>query len=97
MQSAAVIAVLYEGGGNYRQIYLDGRQLPKDPNPTWRGYSIGHWEDDTLVVDSAGFNDRTWLDRVGHPHSEEMRVTERFRRVDFGHMQFQVTLTIHRR
>jgi hypothetical protein len=90
MQSPAVIALLYEGGGNYRQIYLDGRKLPKDPNPTWRGYSIGRWEGDTLVVESAGFNDRTWLDRVGHPHSEEMRVTERFRRVDFGHMQFEV-------
>ena len=80
MQSPAVVALLYEGGGNYRQIYLDGRKLPKDPNPTWRGYSIGHWEGDTLVVESAGFNDRTWLDRVGHPHSEQMRVTERFRR-----------------
>jgi len=55
------------------------------------GYSIGRWEGDTLVVESAGFNDRTWLDRVGHPHSEDLRVTERFRRVDFGHMQFQIT------
>jgi hypothetical protein len=54
------------------------------------GYSIGHWEGDTLVVESAGLNDRTWLDRVGHPHSEEMRVAERVRRMDFGHMQFQV-------
>src|SRR5206468_849171 len=77
--------------GRYRQIYLDGRKLPKDPNPTWLGYSVGHWEGETLVVESAGFNDRTWLDRVGHPHSEKLRVTERFRRVDFGHMQFQIT------
>jgi hypothetical protein len=91
MQSPAVIGLLYEGGGNYRQIYMDGRKLPKDPNPNWRGYSIGHWEGDTLVVQSAGFNDRTWLDRVGHPHSEELRVTEKFRRLDFGHIQFQVT------
>ena len=91
MQSPAVIGLLYEGGGNYRQIYTDGRKLPKDPNPTWRGYSIRRWEGDTLVVESAGFNDRTWLDRVAHPHSEELRVTERFRRVDFGHMRFQVT------
>ena len=91
MQSETVIVLLYEGGENYRQIYIDGRKLPQDPNPTWRGYSIGHWEGDTLVVESSGFNDRTWLDRVGHPHSEALRVTERFRRGDFGHMQYQVT------
>jgi CheY-like chemotaxis protein len=92
VQSPTVLALLYESGtGRYRQIYLDGRKLPKDPNPTWLGYSVGHWEGDTLVVDSAGFNDRSWLDRAGHPHSESLRVTERFRRVDFGHMQFQIT------
>jgi hypothetical protein len=85
-----VIALLYELG-EFRQIYTDGRQLPKDPNPTWMGYSVGHWEGDTLVVESAGFNDKTWLDMVGHPHSERLRVTERFRRADFGHMQVQVT------
>jgi hypothetical protein len=92
IQSPAVVALLYEDGtGRYRQIYTDGRKLPKDPNPTWLGYSVGHWEGDTLVVESAGFNDRTWLDRAGHPHSENLRVTERFRRADFGHMQFQIT------
>jgi len=92
IQSPAVVGVLYETGtGRYRQIYVDGRKLPKDPNPTWLGYSVGHWEGDTLVVESAGFNDRTWLDRAGHPHSENLRVTERFRRADFGHMQFQIT------
>jgi hypothetical protein len=92
IQSPTLIALLYESGtGRYRQIYLDGRTLPKDPNPTWLGYSVGRWEGDTLVVESAGFNDRTWLDRAGHPHSERLRVTERFRRVDFGHMQFQIT------
>lgn len=66
--------------------------FPKDPNPTWMGYSVGHWDGDTLVVESAGFNDRTWLDNFGHPHSESLRVTERFRRRDFGHMDLQVTL-----
>jgi hypothetical protein len=92
MQSPAVVALLYENGtGRYRQIHMDGRKLPTDPNPTWLGYSVGRWEDDTLVVESAGFNNRTWLDRVGHPHSEKLRVTERFRRVDFGHMQYQIT------
>jgi len=91
VQSQAMLSLLYERGNVYRQIFLDGRELPQDPNPTWMGYSVGHWEGDTLVVESAGFNDRTWLDRMGHPHSEDLRVTERFRRVDFGHMQLQVT------
>ncbi len=91
IQSHDVVALLYERGDIYRQIFMDGRELPKDPNPTWMGYSVGHWDGDTLVVESVGFNDRTWLDRVGHPHSEDLRVTERFRRVDFGHMRFQVT------
>jgi len=92
MQSPAVIALLYENGtGRSRQIHMDGRKLPADPNPTWLGYSVGRWEGDTLVVDSAGFNDRTWLDRAGHPHSEKLRVTERFRRIDFGHVQYQIT------
>src|SRR5437867_1392330 len=92
IQSPTVVAVLYESGtGRYRQIYMDGRKLPKDPNPAWLGYSVGHWDGDTLVVESGGFNDRSWLERVGHPHSERLRVTERFRRVDFGHMQFQIT------
>lgn len=92
IQSPNILAVLYDSGtGRYRQIYLDGRKLPEDPNPTWLGYSVGHWEGDTLVVESAGFNDRSWLDRAGHPHSEHLRVTEKFRRVDFGHMQFQIT------
>ena len=90
VQSRGVIALLYELG-DFRQIYIDGRALPRDPNPTWMGYSIGHWEGDTLVVETAGFNDKTWLDMVGHPHSEHLRVTEKFRRTDFGHMQVQVT------
>jgi len=90
VQSPGVIALLYELG-EFRQIYTDGRPLPKDPNPTWMGYSIGHWDGDMLVVETAGFNDKTWLDMVGHPHSEHLRVTEKFRRADFGHMQVQVT------
>jgi hypothetical protein len=74
-------------GTLYREIFLDGRPLPKDPNPDWMGYSIGHWEGDTLVIESAGFNDRTWLDDLGHPHTEALRVTERLHRRDFGHME----------
>jgi hypothetical protein len=91
MQSPATMALLYNGLGDYRQIFLDGRALPKDPNPTWRGYSVGHWEGDTLVVETVGFNDLGWMDRIGHPRSERLRVTERFRRIDFGHMEFQIT------
>jgi len=90
VQSRSVIALLFELG-DFRQIYIDGRALPKDPNPTWVGYSVGHWEGETLVVTTAGFNDKTWLDMVGHPHSERLRVTEKFRRADFGHMQVEVT------
>jgi hypothetical protein len=90
MQSPNLVGILFEGGG-FRQIFLDGRGLPKDPSPTWNGYSIGHWDGDTLVVESNGFNDSSWLDEAGHPHTEDLRVTERFRRVDFGHMQFEIT------
>ena len=90
LQGPNVTAILY-GSGAYRQIFTDGRELPKDPNPTWWGYSVGHWEGNTLVVESAGFNDRSWLDFSGHPHTEDLRVTERFERRDFGHMQLQVT------
>ena len=70
----------------------DGRKLPDDPQPAWYGYSTGKWEGDTLVVETAGFNDKSWLDAMGHPHSEEMRVTERFRRRDFGHMDVETTI-----
>jgi hypothetical protein len=92
IQSPTVVGLLYESGtGRHRQIHTDGRKLPKDPHPTWLGYSVGRWDGDTLVVESAGFNDRTWLDRAGHPHSEKLRVIERFRRVDFGHMDYQIT------
>jgi hypothetical protein len=90
IQSPAVVAIIYESGF-HRLIFTDGRDLPKDPNPTWMGYSVGHWDGDTLVVESSGFNDRTWLDRVGHPHSEELRVTETYRRADFGHIEFRIT------
>jgi hypothetical protein len=92
IQTPTLIAILYEDL-SHRQIFLDGRQLPRDPNPTWMGYSVGHWEGDVLVVESAGFNDKTWLDFSGHPHSEALRMTERFRRLDFGHMELQVTIS----
>jgi hypothetical protein len=94
VQIPGVIVMLYQGTTNsvHRTIFTDGRPLPKDPNPTWMGYSVGHWDGDTLVVDTAGFNDRSWLDIEGHPHSEALRITERFRRRDFGHMDLEMTI-----
>jgi len=76
----------------YRQIFMDGRELPKDPSPSFMGYSVGRWDGDTLVVDSAGFNDRTWLDFGGHPHSESLKMTERIRRTNLGRLEVEVRL-----
>jgi hypothetical protein len=90
VQNDGLLVVLYEVAPT-RQILMDGRSLPVNPNPAWMGYSVGHWDKDTLVVESAGFNDRTWLDFSGHPHTEALHVTERFRRKDFGHMQLEIT------
>ena len=93
LHSTGVIVLLYEVGTTFRQIFMDGRKLPVDPSPTWQGYSVGRWEGDTLVVDTIGFNDRSWLDVRGTPHSEEMRVEERIRRRDYGHLDLTVTIT----
>ena len=92
VQTPGLILMLDEGLV-YRQIFMDGRPLETDPNPSWMGYSIGRWEGDTLVVESAGFNGETWLDSAGHPHTEALRMTERYRRRDFGHMDIDVTFT----
>lgn len=92
VQTPNLVIFLYEYQTLFRQVFTDGRELPKDPNPTWMGYSIGHWEGDTLVVTTTGYNDRTSLDLGGHPHSEALRMTERFRRRDAGHIDLQVTV-----
>ncbi len=76
----------------YRQIYLDGRGHPKDFGPTWTGHSIGHWDGDTLLVDTVGFNDKFWLTPEGHPHTEKMHLTERYRRPDLGHLEIEFTI-----
>ena len=89
VQTPALILILREDL-TYRQIFLDGRELPKDPNPAWMGYSVGRWEGETLVVESSGYNDRTWLEN-GYPHTESLRITERFRRGDFGHLTVDAT------
>jgi hypothetical protein len=95
VQTPALTVIINEGVSNSnttRMIFTDGRGLPEQMDPTWLGYSVGRWEGDTLVVTTAGFNDRSWLDFDGHPHSEDLRITERFHRRDFGHMDFQMTL-----
>ena len=83
--------MLYERDSTYRQVYTDGRKLPDDPQPSWLGYSVGRWDGDTFVVDTIGFNDRGWLDARGHTHSEALHLTERFHRLDFGHLEVQLT------
>ena len=90
VQSPTSLAILNEDL-TYRQIFMDGRALEPAPLPTWMGYSVGRWEGDTLVIESNGFNDKTWVHRRGLPHTESLRVTERYRRLDFGHMQLEVT------
>jgi hypothetical protein len=92
VQGPKLVMVLYEALSQFRQIFLDGRPLPTDPNPTWLGYSVGRWERDVLVVDTTGFNGKTWLDLVGHPSTEALHVTERLRRLDFGHLNLQLTI-----
>ncbi|MSV35858.1 MAG: hypothetical protein EXQ47_09705 [Bryobacterales bacterium] len=91
VQTPAMVVILHERGV-FRQIYMDGRTLQKDLNPTWMGYSTGAWDGDTLVVKTTGFNDKTWLDDVGHPHSDAMIVTERYRRTDYGHVRLEITI-----
>jgi len=92
VQTPGLIIVLYESRTIYRQIFMDGRALPKDPNPTWQGYSVGHWDGDTLVVETSGSNGKAWLDTNGHPVTDALKVTERYHRKDFGHMDLQITI-----
>ena len=91
IQTPQEIVLLSETADPPRQIHTDGRPLPKNPDPTWMGYSIGRWEGDTLVVETNGLNDRAWLDAFGHPRSESIHITERYRRRDFGHMDLEMT------
>ena len=92
VQTRNLIVVLQEADASYRQIFLDGRPLPKDPQPSFMGNSAGRWQGDALVIESNGFRDQGWLDSYGHPHSDRMRLTERFRRRDFGHMEIAITI-----
>lgn len=92
VQMPRLVIMLYEKDTTYRQIFMDGRPLPGDPNPAFMGYSVGRWEADALVIESNGFRDGGWLDRMGHPHSDQLRLTERYRRRDFGHLSIEMTI-----
>jgi len=92
IQTPQPVALLYEVPNNFRQIYTDGRALPKDPNPTFQGYSVGRWDGDTFVVETIGYNDRSLVGRPPYPHTEALRTIERYRRRDFGHMDLELTV-----
>jgi hypothetical protein len=92
VQTPGLVLMLFEADTFFRQIFMDGRKHPMDPQPSWLGYSVGRWEGDSLVVESTGFTERSPLDVIGHPHSDALRVTERFQRRDFGHMDVQITI-----
>jgi hypothetical protein len=93
VQTSKLIVVIHENDTpGLRQIFLDGRGHPKEWNPTWQGHSIGHWDGDTLVVDTTGFNDKAWLSLSGIPHSEKLHVMERIRRPDLGHLEVEITM-----
>lgn len=92
IQTPQVIVILYEANAGQRQIFTDGRPLPKGPDPWWYGYSTGHWEGDMLVVQSAGFRDLGWLDVEGSPLTDTAHIIERFHRPDFGHLDIEVTI-----
>ena len=92
VQAPRATLVLYEVQNLHRQIFSDGRAFPKEFNlPAFLGYSVGRWEGDVFIVETRGFNDKTPLDAMGHPHSEALRVTERFVRTDFGHLDVEMT------
>lgn len=95
LQTSTVTAFLHEAypGPLFRQVFTDGRSLPKDSEPTWMGYSVGRWDGDTFVVETSGFRDGGWLDtRKARPHSDALRLVERFRRKDFGHIDWAITV-----
>jgi hypothetical protein len=92
IQNPGLLAILYELNSTFRQIFTDGRPLPSDPNPTWNGYSSGTWEGDVLVVKTNGFRDGMWLDSGGSPLSEGAVITEKFRRVNYGRLEIELTV-----
>ena len=91
VQTPALLIALLEAEPAARQIFLDGLDHPRNLQPTWMGHSIGRWEKDTLVIDTIGFNDKVWLE-ANRPQTEQLRVTERYRRIDLGHMSLEITI-----
>jgi len=92
IQQPGLLLILSEYNASYRQIFTDGRPLPNDPQPSWNGYSIGKWDGDTLIVETTGFRDGIWLDTGGDPITDAAKVTERFRRINYGRMEVEVTV-----
>ena len=92
LQSPGEVVFLYESRTTFRQVFTDGRPFPKDMQPAWDGYSVGHWDGDTLVIETRGMNGKAWLDSNGHPLSDAMHLTEKFRRPDYGHMEIEITI-----
>ena len=92
VQDPGLTIFLFEQSTRYRQIFTDGRTRPPVSNPAWLGYSIGKWEGDSFIVDTRGFNDKSWIDDSGRPHTEALHTIERFRRRDFGHMDIEITI-----
>jgi hypothetical protein len=92
VQNDNYIAFLFEQNTWFHVVPTDGRSHPKDPDPTWEGNSVGHWENDTLVIDTIGFNDKTRMDTIGHPHSDKLHTIEKLRRIDAGHIAYEITI-----
>jgi hypothetical protein len=92
IQTPGVIVIMYEANSGLRQIFTDGRSLPKEAEPWWYGYSVGKWDGDTLVVESTNFRDLGWLDVEGSPLTESGKIIERYRRPDYGHLEIEVTI-----
>src|SRR5947207_12206245 len=93
VQTPDLLVILYEASMGVRQVFTDGRKLPDDdPQPWWYGYSVGHWDGDTLVVETSGFRDDGWLDIYGTPLTDAAKMTERFRRVNYGVLEIDVTI-----
>jgi hypothetical protein len=92
IQIPGLLVILDEFNASYRQIFTDARPFPDDPQPSWNGYSSGKWEGDTLVVKSIGFRNDLWLDMTGNPMTEAAKVTERFRRLNYGSLEIEVTV-----
>jgi hypothetical protein len=92
IQTPVSLVILSEYNASYRQIFTDGRPLPIDPQPTWNGYSTAKWDGDTLVVETSGFRDGIWLDLAGHPLTDAAKITERFRRVNYGRLEVEITV-----